>query len=79
MAEATLHQQIADAEKQLEDLAAKTQALKDQARDADLAKAKELIKMHSFTATELAPELKRARSASATTKKAVPKKSTKRK
>jgi hypothetical protein len=79
MADATLHQQIADAEKQLEDLAAKTEALKKQARDADLAKAKELIKMHSFTASDLSPELKRARAATTTTKKASPKRSTKKK
>ncbi len=79
MAEATLHNQIAEAEKQLADLAAKTEALKKQARDADLAKAKELIKMHSFTSSDLSPELKRARSASTTTKKASPKRTAKRK
>jgi uncharacterized membrane protein len=70
MAEATLHQQIADAEKQLKDLTDKADALKKQARDADLATAKALIKMHGFTATDLSPELKRTRSATTTTKTA---------
>ncbi len=79
MAEATLHNQIAEAEKQMADLVAKTEALKKQARETDLAKAKELIKLHGFTATDLRPELKTTRTASTTTKKASPKRSTKRK
>lgn len=79
MADTTLHNQIAEAEKQMEELAAKTEALKKQARETDLAKAKELIKLHSFTASDLSPELKRSRSASTTTKKATPKRASKRK
>lgn len=79
MADATLREQIAETEKQIADLAAKAQALKDKSRADDLATAKELIKLHSFTASDLAPELKRSRSASTTTKKAAPKSRSKRK
>jgi hypothetical protein len=79
MAETTLHTQIEEAEKQLADLVAKTDALKKQAREADLAKTKELIKMHSFTARDLVPELKSTRAASTAVKKAAPKRTTKRK
>jgi len=69
MADMTLHQQIADTQKQIDALNAKAKELRDKSRADDLAIAKELIKMHGFTATDLRPELKQTRSASSTTTK----------
>ncbi len=79
MADMTPRQQLAETEKQLSELTAKVEALRTQTREEDLATAKLLIKTHSFTATDLRPELKAARSASTATKKASPKRATKRK
>jgi hypothetical protein len=70
MADVSLHQQIADTQKQIDELNAKAKELRDKSRADDLAVAKELIKMHGFTATDLSPELKRTRSATTTTKTA---------
>lgn len=64
MADMTPHQQLAESEKQLADLAAKVDALKKQTRAEDLAAAKLLIKTHGFSTTDLRPELKTTRSAS---------------
>ena len=51
-------QQLADAQKAQAELTAKIEALLTQTREEDLATAKRLIKTHSFTATDLKPELK---------------------
>ncbi len=67
MAELTPREQLAETEKQLADLTAKFDALKKQTREEDLKTAKELIKTHSFTATDLKPELKTTRSSTSTT------------
>ncbi len=71
MAELTPREQLAATEKQIQELTTKAEALKEQTRAADLATAKELIKTHSFTATDLKPELKTR--GVAATKKAAPK------
>jgi flagellar biosynthesis/type III secretory pathway protein FliH len=54
----TASQQLADAQRAQEELAAKIEALLQQTREEDLATAKRLIKTHGFTATDLKPELK---------------------
>jgi hypothetical protein len=54
----TASQQLADALQAQDDIAAKIDALLQQTREEDLATAKRLIKTHSFTATDLKPELK---------------------
>jgi hypothetical protein len=80
MADLTPREQLAETEKQLTALTEKVEALRKQTREEDLATAKLLIKTHSFTATDLKPELKTTRGASTTTtKKAAPKSRTKRK
>ena len=70
MAELTPHQQLAETEKQLADLSVKVEQLKKQTREQDLATAKQLIKTHGFTVTDLRPDLKTTRNTSSTTKKA---------
>lgn len=69
MTEKTPREQLAETEKQLADLAAKVDALKKQTREEDLATAKQLIKTHGFTTTDLRPELKTTRNTNATAKK----------
>ena len=64
-------QQLEEAKKQQEELAAKIDALLEQTRAEDLKAAKELIARHQFSVTDLKPELK-TRVAKATT----PRKST---
>ena len=54
----TASEQLAAAIKTAEDAVAKVEALKKQSYDEDLKMAKELIKRHSFTQTDLKPELK---------------------
>jgi hypothetical protein len=51
-------QQLAEAQRAQAELTAKIEALLTQTRKEDLATAKRLIKTHSFTATDLKPELK---------------------
>lgn len=51
-------QQLAEAQKTQAELTSKIDALLKQTRDEDLATAKRIIKTHSFTATDLKPELK---------------------
>lgn len=51
-------QQLAEAQRAQEELAAKIEALLKQTREEDLATAKRLIKTHGFTTTDLKPELK---------------------
>jgi hypothetical protein len=58
MADLTAREQLAATEKQIVELTVKMDALKEQTRAADLATAKELIKVHGFTTTDLKPELK---------------------
>ena len=70
MSDLTPHQQLAETEKQLFELAAKVDALKKQTREEDLVIAKQLIKTHAFTVTDLRPELKTVRNNNVTTKKA---------
>ena len=77
MADLTPREQLAATEKQLTELAEKVEALKKQTREEDLKTAKELIKTHGFTTTDLKPELKTR--GVAATKKAAPKTRAKRK
>ncbi len=77
MADLTPREQLAATEKQLIELGEKFDALKKQTREEDLNTAKELIKTHGFTATDLKPELKTR--GVAATKKAAPKTRAKRK
>ena len=70
MADLTPREQLAATEKQLTELSAKVDALKKQTREEDLKSAKELIKTHGFTTTDLRPELKTTRTASTASKKA---------
>ena len=72
----TSNEQLAAAIKAAEDAVAKVEALKKQSYEEDLKMAKELIKRHGFTQTDLKPELKVGRS---TAKRAsTPRKSTRR-
>jgi hypothetical protein len=73
MADATLHQQIAETQKQIEELNAKAQALKEESRSADLETVKSLVKLHGFSATDLRSELKTRGTTKTTVKKAAPK------
>jgi hypothetical protein len=75
MADLSPREQLADTEKQLADLTAKVDALRKQTREEDLATAKLLIKTHSFTASDLRPELKATRGASTAAAKKAPAKS----
>lgn len=63
-------QQLAEAQRAQEELAAKIEALLSQTREEDLATAKRLIKTHGFTVTDLKPELK-LRGATKTPRKSV--------
>ena len=63
-------QQLAEAQRAQEELAAKIEALLSQTREEDLATAKRLIKTHGFTVTDLKPELK-TRGATKTPRKSV--------
>ena len=67
----TAAQQLEEAKKQQEELAAKIDALLKQTREDDLKTAKELIARHQFTVTDLKPELK-----TRATKGSTPRKST---
>ena len=73
----TASEQLAAAMKAAEDAVAKVEALKKQSYDEDLKMAKELIKRHGFTQTDLKPELKVGRGPSKRTP--TPRKSTRRK
>jgi hypothetical protein len=64
--------ELAAALKQQEEHNIKVQALLKLSREQDLAAAKRVIKQHSFTARELAPELKQTRN---TSRAATPRKS----
>jgi hypothetical protein len=66
MAELTPREQLAETEKQLTALTEKVEALRKQTREEDLATAKKLIKTHSFTTSDLRPELKQTRNVSTT-------------
>jgi predicted metal-dependent phosphotriesterase family hydrolase len=55
---ATASEQLAEAQKQQADLAAKVEALLKQTRDEDLKTAKQLIERHGFLQKDLIPELK---------------------
>ena len=55
---ASAGEQLAEAVKAAEDAAARVEALKKQSFEEDLKMAKELIKRHGFTTTQLKPELK---------------------
>lgn len=73
----TASEQLAAAMKAAEDAVAKVEALKKQSYDEDLKMAKELIKRHGFTLTDLKPELKVGRGPSK--RASTPRKSTRRK
>ena len=80
MADMTPHQQLEATQKQIAELTAKADALKEQTRAADLETVRALVKLHGFTATDLRNELKtRGATKTTTTKKAAPKSSSKRK
>jgi hypothetical protein len=72
----TASEQLAAAMKAAEDANAKVEALKKQSYDEDLKMAKELIKRHGFTQTDLKPELKVGRGAAK--RASTPRKSTRR-
>lgn len=55
---ATANEQLKEAIKAAEAAAAKVEELKKLSREQDLKTAKELIKDHGFTITDLKPELK---------------------
>ena len=61
--------ELAAAQKQQAELAAKIEGLLKLSREQDLKSAKELIARHGFTAKDLAPELKRAATRAATPRK----------
>ena len=65
----TAAEQLEEAKKQQEELAAKIDALLKQTREDDLKTAKELIARHQFTVTDLKPELKTRAAKSATPRK----------
>lgn len=73
----TASEQLAAAVKAAEEANAKVEALKKQSYDEDLKMAKELIKRHGFTQTDLKPELKVGRGPSK--RASTPRKSTRRK
>ena len=73
----TASEQLAVAIKAAEDAVAKVEALKKQSYDEDLKMAKELIKRHGFTQTDLKPELTVGRGPSK--RASTPRKSTRRK
>jgi len=73
----TASEQLAAAIKAAEDAVAKVEALKKQSYDEDLKMAKELIARHSFTQTDLKPELKVGRAAAK--RPSTPRKSTRHK
>jgi hypothetical protein len=54
----TASEQLADAQKQQADLAARVDVLLKQTHDEDLATVKRLIQLHKFTATDLRTVLK---------------------
>jgi hypothetical protein len=72
----TASEQLAAAIKAADDAVAKVEALKKQSYAEDLKLAKELIARHSFTQTELKPELKVGRTSAKRT--STPRKSTRR-
>ncbi|WP_396189355.1 hypothetical protein [Flavobacterium sp.] len=71
----TAAQQLDEAKKQQEELAAKIDALLEQTRAEDLKTAKELIARHAFTVTDLKPELKTRLTKTTTAKKPTRRKS----
>jgi hypothetical protein len=73
----TASEQLTAAIKAAEDAFAKVEALKKQSYDEDLKMAKELIKRHGFSQTDLKPELKVGRGTAKRT--STPRKSTRRK
>jgi predicted xylose isomerase-like sugar epimerase len=75
MSEKTASDELKDALKQEEELQAKIKALREQTREQDLAKVKELIEAHGFTQTDLRSVLKAKRVGA----RATPRKSTRRK